>query len=154
MNIASTETQHKIADIEGVADIAMHALEPRLVTRTAMTAFDHFINNCLPADPRNRRFACGVNIRHHHAISLIEGGAKLPAQRFGAGIAMRLKHGQHPFATHGSRSLQCSANFGGVMRVIVNKQKTIALILDLKPAPRVLEFTKRSRNFFERNSKL
>ena len=40
------------------------------------------------------------------------------------------------------------------MRVIVHEQKTIALILDLKPTPRVLEFTKRSCNFFKWNSKL
>src|SRR5437667_10719689 len=67
---------------------------------------------------------------------------------------MRLKHGEHPFPASRSRSLQCSANFGRVMRVIVNEQKALALIFDFKPASRVLEFTKRSCNFFERNSKL
>src|SRR5439155_5118343 len=67
---------------------------------------------------------------------------------------MRLKHGEHPFPASRSRSLQCSANFGRVMRVIVNEQKALALIFDLKPASRVLEFTKRSCNFFKRNSKL
>src|SRR5438034_3852772 len=67
---------------------------------------------------------------------------------------MRLKHGQHPSATSGSRGFQCSANFRGMMRVIVHEQKTFALILDLKPTPRVLEFTKRSCNFFKWNSKL
>src|ERR1043166_1286285 len=40
------------------------------------------------------------------------------------------------------------------MRVIVNKQKPIALILDLKPASRVLEFTQGGRNFLKWNSKL
>ena len=41
-----------------------------------------------------------------------------------------------------------------MMCVIVNKQKALALILDLEPAPCVLEFTKRSCDFFKRNSKL
>jgi len=30
MNVAGTETQHQIADVERVADIAMDALEPWL----------------------------------------------------------------------------------------------------------------------------
>src|SRR5207248_6437411 len=83
VNVASTETQHEIADIEGVADIAMHALEPRLVTRTAMTALHDLIDNRLPADSRNRRLACRINIRNRHAINLIEGAAKLAGLGFG-----------------------------------------------------------------------
>jgi hypothetical protein len=67
---------------------------------------------------------------------------------------MRLKHGEDAFASSRSRSFQCSENFGRVVRVIVDKQKALALILDLEPASRVLEFTKRSYDFFERNSKL
>src|SRR6266566_614354 len=67
---------------------------------------------------------------------------------------MRLKHGEHPFASSRSRSFQRSANFGGVMRVIVNKQKMFALIFDLEPASRVLELPKRSCDLFKRNSKL
>src|ERR1051326_7320024 len=45
-------------------------------------------------------------------------------------------------------------NFGGMMSVIINEQKTIALILNLEPASCMLEFAKGSGNFFERNSKL
>src|SRR6266853_5230091 len=41
-----------------------------------------------------------------------------------------------------------------MMCVIVNKQKALALIFDLEPAPRVLELTKRSCDLFKRNSKL
>src|SRR5206468_8050300 len=67
---------------------------------------------------------------------------------------MGLKHGEHPFAANRPRSFQCSANFGRMVRVIVNEQKALALIFDLEPASRVLEFTKRSCNFFKRNSKL
>ena len=40
------------------------------------------------------------------------------------------------------------------MGIVVNKQKTIALILDFEAAARVLELAQRSRNFFKRNSKL
>jgi len=45
MNVAGTETQHQIADVERVADIAMDALEPWLVTGSTMTAFQDFIDN-------------------------------------------------------------------------------------------------------------
>ena len=79
VNIASTETQHEIADIECVSQIPMRALESKLVARSAMAVFHDFIDNRLPADSGNRRFARRINIRHHHAIGLIEGAAKLLA---------------------------------------------------------------------------
>src|SRR5437879_11821897 len=41
-----------------------------------------------------------------------------------------------------------------MMCVIVNKQKALALIFDLETAPRMLELTKRSCDFFKRNYKL
>ena len=40
------------------------------------------------------------------------------------------------------------------MGIIVNEQKTIALIFDFKSAARVLKFAKRCGNFFEWNPKL
>ncbi len=40
------------------------------------------------------------------------------------------------------------------MGVVVNKQKTIALILDFEAATRVFELSQRSRNFLKWNSKL
>ena len=140
MDVASAETQHDIAATEGIADIPMDALEPWLITGSTMTAFNDFINDRLPADARNRRFARGINIRHHHAIRVVEGAAKPRAKRFRARITMGLKHGEHPLAASRSRSFQCSANFGRMMRVIVNKQKAFALIFNLEPASRVLEF--------------
>jgi len=45
---------------------------------------------------------------------------------------MGLKHGEHPFAASRPRSFQCSANFGRMMRVIVNEQKALAFIFDLE----------------------
>ena len=105
MNVASTETQYEIANIESITDIAMHALELRLVTGGAMAVIHDFIDNRLPVDSRNRRFAGRVNICHHYPVRIIEGAAKLSAQSFRAGIAMRLKHGQNPFTSRGARGL-------------------------------------------------
>src|ERR1700751_1339526 len=69
---------------------------------------------------------------------------------------MRLEHRQHAFspAAGRSRCLKGGANFGGMMRVIIDQQKSIAGVLYFKPAPGVFEFEKRSCNFLEGNSKL
>src|SRR6266853_2589229 len=67
---------------------------------------------------------------------------------------MRLEHRQHAFAAGRSRRLKRGANFGGMMRVIIDEQKTIAGVLYFKPAPGVLEFAKGSCNFLKGNPKL
>jgi hypothetical protein len=67
---------------------------------------------------------------------------------------MWLKHGQHTFATGRSGGFQRRADLGRVMGIVVNKQKAIALVLNFEAAARVLEPAQRSRNSFERNSKL
>src|SRR5438067_5673704 len=41
-----------------------------------------------------------------------------------------------------------------MMRVIIDEQKPIALVLDLKATARMLEFAQRNRNFFKGNPKL
>ena len=40
------------------------------------------------------------------------------------------------------------------MSVVINKQETVALVLDFEPAARVLELPQRSYDSFKRNSKL
>ena len=41
-----------------------------------------------------------------------------------------------------------------MMRVIIDEQKPIALVLDLKATARMLEFAQRNRDFFKGNPKL
>src|SRR5262249_18987348 len=131
----------------------MHALQPRLVSGSPKAVLHDFVSDRLAADARNRRFARGINIRYHYQIGIVEGAAKLAPQRFCTRITVGLKHREHSFAASRSRSFQCRLNLGGMMCVIVDEQKALALIFDLKPAPRVLEFTKRSCDLFKRNSK-
>src|SRR5215831_16888638 len=105
MNIPGTETQNEIADIERVANMTMHVLEPRMVTGRRMPVLQKFINNRLPADAGNWRFACRINIRHYNPVCVVEGAAKLAAKCFRARIAMGLKHRQHSLAASRSCSL-------------------------------------------------
>src|SRR6266542_154982 len=119
-----------------------------------MSMLGNFILNSCTANSGNRNFNRGIYVRHDNVVSIIEGAAKFIPQRFRARITMRLKHGQHAPATSRSRGFQRRPNLGGVMVVVVNKQKTIALIFDFKAATRVLEFAQRSGNFFKWNSKL
>src|SRR5882724_9428321 len=75
-------------------------------------------------------------------------------QRFGSRKTMRLKYRQNTSTARRSCRLERSANLGGMMRVIINEQKTIAGIFYFKPAPGMLEFAKGSCNFRKRNPKL
>ena len=49
-----------------------------------MPVLEKFIDNCLSANARNWRLACRINFRHHNAIRVVEGAAKLAAKCFRA----------------------------------------------------------------------
>ena len=72
MDVSRAETENKIARIDHVSDIVMHAIQPRLISRPAMTMPRNFIDDGLPADSRYRRFTRSINIGHNHAIGIIE----------------------------------------------------------------------------------
>ena len=55
---------------------------------------------------------------------------------------MRLKHRQHAFAPGRFRGRERRANFGRMMRVIVDQQKAIALVFDFETAAGVLEIAR------------
>ena len=139
VNVARAQAHNHVARIQHVAHIAMDPFETWLITHAAMSMHRDFVGNRFSADSRNRRFAGRINVSHNHAIGIIESATKLVAQRFCPRIPVRLKHGQHAFATDRCRSFQCRADFGRVMSIVVNQQKTIALILDFKTAARVLK---------------
>ena len=67
---------------------------------------------------------------------------------------MRLKHRQNPLPADRLGRLQRRANFGRMMSIIIDKQKTIAFVFDFETAARVLKFAKRAGNLFERNTEL
>ena len=98
VNVARTETENEIAGLEHVADIAMQPVQPRLIGRAAMSVRDHFIDDRLSADSRNRRFARRINVRDEDAIGIVEGRAKFFPQCLRARIAVRLEHRQDAFA--------------------------------------------------------
>ena len=154
MNIAGPETEHEIAGINHVPEVAMNAVEPRLIAHPAMSVLRNLIGDRLAADAGDRRFTRSVDIRHDHVIGVIESAAKFLAQRFGARETMRLEHRQDAVSARRFGGGESGANFRRMMRVIVHQQKSIARILDLESAPRVLEFAQRSGNFLEGNPEL
>ena len=113
-----------------------------------------FVSDGLATDARDWRLARGIDVGHNNAVCVIKGASKFMTQRFGSRKAMRLKHRQYAFAARRFCRLERSANFTGMMRVIIDQQKTIAGLLYFIPPPRVLKFAKRSCNFLERNPKL
>ena len=70
----------------------MQPFQPRLIDHTGMSVLLDFVRDGLSADPRNRRFTGGIDIRNDDAVGVIEGRAKFFSQSFGAGIPVRLKH--------------------------------------------------------------
>ena len=130
----------------------MQPIEPRLIGHAAMSVRDDLIDDRLPADAGNRRFARRINVGHDDTIGVIEGRAKFLPQRLGPRIAMRLKHRQDAFAPGRFRGRERGANFGRMMRVVVDQQKALALVLDLETPAGVLETAQRSGDLLERNS--
>ncbi len=132
----------------------METIQPRLIAHAAMAVRDDFIDDRLSADAGKRRFARRVNVGHDDAVGVIESAPELAPQRLGPRIAMRLKHGQNAITSGGFRGRERRANLGGMMRVIVHEQEAIALVLDFKTPPGVLEAAERSDDFLKRNSQL
>ena len=123
---------------------AMHVffvkpLETRLVGNGAMAVLGNRIRDRLAGHTRQRRFARGVNIGNNDVIGVVEGASKLVPQRLGAGITMRLEHGQDAFASGRARGRERGADLGRMMRIIVDEEKTISLIFDLTAAAGMAE---------------
>jgi hypothetical protein len=78
-----------------------------------------------------------VNVGDDDMIGVVECSAKFEAQRLGPGIAMGLKHRQHAFATGGFGGRERGTDLRGMMGIIIDEQKALALILDLKAAARM-----------------
>src|SRR5205814_9294802 len=107
----------------------------------------------LATEFKNWLFACGINVDNNNTVFIIKGASEFITQRFGSRKTMRLEHRQHAFVAGRFRRLKRGANFRGMMRVIIDEQKTIAGVLYFKPAPGVLEFAEGSCNFLERDPK-
>src|SRR6266404_8279395 len=111
----------------------------------------NFLSDNLAGDSRNWRFASGINIRNHDSIRMVESGAEFLAQCSRPGIPMRLKHGQDAFTAGPARRLDRGANFCRMMGVVIDQQKTIALIFNFESPPGMLKLSQRFSDFFERN---
>src|SRR4029453_14895634 len=103
VNISGTETQNEIAGLEHASYSPMHPFQTWLVTDTAMPVRNDFISDYLSGHSRNRRFARSINVRHYHAVRIIERATKFLPQCFRARITVRLKHGKHALAPDRSR---------------------------------------------------
>ena len=154
VNVARTHAQNEIAGVEHVSDIAMDPFKTRLITHAAMSMTRDFVSDRLATDARDWRLARGIDIGHNNAVGVIKRASKFMTQRFGSRKTMRLKHRQDAFAARRSCRLERSANFTGMMRVVIDEQKTIAGVFYFKPPPGVLKFSKGSCNFLKRNPKL
>ena len=152
VNVSRAQAQNEIASREHVTDVSTHKLEPRLVTGAAMPVRGNFIDDRLAADSGQRRFTRRIDIGHDHAVGVIKSTAEFLAQRLRARVAMRLKHGQHAVAPDRLRRCEGRANFGGMMRVIIDEQEPIAGIFDFETATRMSKIAQRTGNLFECNS--
>ena len=65
---------------------------------------------------------------------------------------MRLKHGQDAFAAGRARCRDGGPNFRRMMGVVIDQQKTIALIFNFESPTGVLKLSQRFSNFIERNA--
>ena len=139
VNISSPKAQNEIAGRDHVSDVVVDPAQLRLITHAAMTVRRDFIRDRLARDPRQRFFACWINIGNHDALGVIERAPELTLQRFRPRVAMRLEHRQDSLASRCSRCGERRGNFRRMMRVIVHEQKTLALVFDLEPPARVLE---------------
>src|SRR5581483_9017623 len=88
----------------------------------------------LTRDPRNGRFAGGVDIQHEHGVCSAEGGAELLHERLGAGVAMRLEDRVDAAVTALARGGKSGADFSGVMGVVVNDSDAAHLSLNVEAA--------------------
>src|SRR5581483_3502420 len=88
----------------------------------------------LTRDPRDGRFAGGVDIQHEHGVCRAEGGAEFLHERLGAGVAMRLEDNVDAAVTALARGGKSGANFSGVMGVVVNDSDAAHLSLNVEAA--------------------
>src|SRR5436305_5210005 len=116
-----------------------------------MSVLDDFIDNCAAADSRDGRLARSLHLCDDYPVGGVEGAAEFARQRFGARETVRLKHRNETPPADRFSCAKCGTDFGGMMRVIVHEQKTVARIFDFKASARVLEFAKRGRDFVEWN---
>src|SRR5205807_9929204 len=105
-------------------------------------------------NPLNGSYAPTTHNHDTQQIGLIEGSAKFLSQRLGTGVAMRLKHSQHAIAPSRTRRGKGGPNFGWMMRIIIDQQKTIAGIFDFETPARVPKFVQGFGNLLKRNTEL
>jgi hypothetical protein len=103
---------------------------------------DDFIDNYAAVDSWDWRLARSVHVSDDHPVGVVEGAAEFVRQRFGSRKTVRLKHRNETPPADRFSCAKCGTDFGGMMRVIVHEQKTVARVFDFKPPARVLEFPK------------
>ena len=82
-------------------------------------------------DAFDRSFTGRINIQNQHHVGQIERPRKVVEQMHGAGKAVRLKDGKNPAKLPDFAAAQRRADFGGMMRIVVDDGDSVAA-LDLK----------------------
>src|ERR1041385_1240805 len=84
VDVASAETQNKIAGLQQISHVTMHPLQAGLIGYPAVSALDDFIDNCAATDSRDRHLARRVHVRDDDPVCVVEDAAKLAGQRLGS----------------------------------------------------------------------
>ena len=155
VHIAGAETEHQIAIKRCILPTSQCSRSsrgwyatPRCPCATISSAI------VCPVIPGNGRLTRRINVGDDDVIGVVECRAKFDAQRFGPRIAMRLKHRQHAFATGGFGGRERGADLRRMMGVIIDEQKALALIFDLKAAARVLKSAVTISRFSRKESRV
>ena len=107
--------------------------------RPFVACLNHGVDDHLAADPLNRLFAGWVNIRDENCIRIVEGPPEVLFQSQSARVSVRLEHDEHPILPHPAGRCEGSADFAGVMPVIVDHHEIVAAVLHLETPTRTSE---------------
>src|SRR4030042_1526445 len=94
-------------------------------------------------NPLNSFLACRIYRGYDEQVRLVEGYDKTVIQVSGSGVSVRLKNDDQPvFRPAFLRGSQCGGDLSRMMYVIINKNNTVLLALDLEAslqAAKILE---------------
>src|ERR1700686_2904260 len=106
-----------------------------------MSSLANGIGESLAGNTRNRRLTGGVDVGQHQDVGLVKGAAEVVPKVLRAGVAMRLEKDEQAIELAEARSVQCGANLGGVMSVVVYHGDVVQRALDVETAADPGEFS-------------
>src|ERR1700757_3241916 len=132
MDISGSKTQNQVARLHNSPNLAVQNVAFWHIKGSRMPMVQQSRHDCVSGDPRDGRFACGINVRHKDEIRPIKSRSELLLERLCACVAMRLKHHDEPLMLKRARGLKRRLDFGGMMTVVVHHRVSLGLQLDFK----------------------